>query len=97
MGVPWPPGWHGAPFGAIKAATHRFPCVGAACAAQRAWHDPGTVCRAYRDVRYHGRACEWQHMCSWCVDAGAELWQGDSSARAPAGAAGIDAPGRFSA
>ena len=26
-------------------------------------------------------------MCSWCVDGGAELWQGDASARAAAGAA----------
>eukprot|EP00966_Prymnesium_polylepis_P021476 494063-Prymnesium_polylepis.1 len=49
--------------------------------------DAGTACRAYRDVCYQGRACEWQPMCSWCIDAGAELWQGDASARAPAGAA----------
>jgi hypothetical protein len=72
----WPRSWHGEPFGAIKPAEQRFPCVGADCAADDVWHGEGTPCRAYRDTeRYIGLACSWQRMCVACCESGARLWQ----------------------
>ena len=73
--TPWPSDWAGEPFGAIKPAQHRFPCVGADCAARGAWHEAETPCRAYRDTAYLGRSVQWQHMCGACSDTGARLWQ----------------------
>jgi hypothetical protein len=74
---PWPADWHGEPFGAIKPARHRFPCIGADCAAIGRWHEAGTPCLAYRDTaRYSGRVCSWQRMCGACSEGGgAWLWR----------------------
>ena len=59
----------------MKQSEHRFPCIGAECAAAGTWHEAGAVCRAYRDaVRYDGKKCAWQRMCEGCADAGARLW-----------------------
>ena len=59
----------------MKQSEHRFPCIGAECAAAGTWHEAGAMCRAYRDaVRYDGKKCAWQRMCEGCADAGARIW-----------------------
>ena len=74
----WPADWAGEPFGAVRPAEQRFPCIGAECAAIDMWHEKGAPCRAYRDAeRYLGRACGWQRMCSGCSDSGACIWRPD--------------------
>ena len=46
----WPADWAGTPFGSVKAADCRFPCVGAACAATDTWHAAGTLYFSEKEV-----------------------------------------------
>ena len=93
--------WRGVPYGApaLQATKHRFPCIGARCAAQSMIHDPPTLCQPYFDSsREPGDRCRFQRMCGACWNAGAQLWysaaeaaEAAATAAAAASAAAISA------
>jgi hypothetical protein len=92
----WPRDWCGKPFGGIEAARTRFPCMGAACAAQDGRNEMGTRCHVYRDTeRYLSKDCAWQHKCEECCNSGEHIWSAPAapeSAMAAAAAAQVAAP-----
>ena len=73
-----PRGWCGIPHGQPFTVSFRFPCIGTACAAHRAWHEPGVTAQGFRDFSsvFFNTDAEWQHMCQRCASCESEVQLG---------------------